>query len=244
MTQNQIPAGWYPDPSGDTSRVRYWDGNVWTDQFLAADSGKPVAASASGTAVVSGAVATADAVAADATAQASQSVTGAAVSQTISGAGGYQGTQTPAGGQAGVGGQAPGTAQSSAAYGTAQAVAQPAQSAQGAQGAQGAQAAQAAAAEAKAKKGAPALNGVAITSLIMGILSLPAILLTLGSLVPGFSAVLLGIFGLGSQKKILAIIGLVLGVLGIAGGAIYLFVDIWPAWVAHSGFKSFLDSLG
>jgi hypothetical protein len=27
-----IPAGWYPDPAGDTTKIRYWDGQVWTDQ--------------------------------------------------------------------------------------------------------------------------------------------------------------------------------------------------------------------
>lgn len=25
--------GWYPDPSGDMSRVRYWNGEKWTDQY-------------------------------------------------------------------------------------------------------------------------------------------------------------------------------------------------------------------
>lgn len=26
-------AGWYPDPSGDQSKLRYWDGEKWTDDF-------------------------------------------------------------------------------------------------------------------------------------------------------------------------------------------------------------------
>lgn len=26
-------AGWYPDPSGNTSKLRYWDGTQWTDQY-------------------------------------------------------------------------------------------------------------------------------------------------------------------------------------------------------------------
>jgi len=26
-------AGWYPDPSGDPSRLRYWDGSGWTDYY-------------------------------------------------------------------------------------------------------------------------------------------------------------------------------------------------------------------
>jgi hypothetical protein len=33
MTENQTPAGWYPDPSGDTTKTRYWDGNAWTNDF-------------------------------------------------------------------------------------------------------------------------------------------------------------------------------------------------------------------
>ena len=32
MTNGQTPAGWYPDPAGDTSLVRYWDGQAWTAQ--------------------------------------------------------------------------------------------------------------------------------------------------------------------------------------------------------------------
>ena len=26
-------AGWYPDPFGELSRIRYWDGREWTDHF-------------------------------------------------------------------------------------------------------------------------------------------------------------------------------------------------------------------
>lgn len=26
-------AGWYPDPSGDTSKLRYWNGAQWTDDY-------------------------------------------------------------------------------------------------------------------------------------------------------------------------------------------------------------------
>lgn len=29
-------AGWYPDPSGDVSKLRYWDGVQWTNDFAAA----------------------------------------------------------------------------------------------------------------------------------------------------------------------------------------------------------------
>ena len=34
-------AGWYPDPSGDTTKIRYWDGAQWTDQFQ--DAPQPAA---------------------------------------------------------------------------------------------------------------------------------------------------------------------------------------------------------
>ena len=33
MADNQTPAGWYPDPSGDATKMRYWDGNNWTDDY-------------------------------------------------------------------------------------------------------------------------------------------------------------------------------------------------------------------
>lgn len=29
-------AGWYPDPSGDPTRLRFWDGAQWTDAYAAA----------------------------------------------------------------------------------------------------------------------------------------------------------------------------------------------------------------
>jgi hypothetical protein len=28
----EIPAGWYPDPAGDTTKIRYWNGTAWTEQ--------------------------------------------------------------------------------------------------------------------------------------------------------------------------------------------------------------------
>jgi hypothetical protein len=32
MADTQIPAGWYADPAGDTTKLRYWDGVSWTEQ--------------------------------------------------------------------------------------------------------------------------------------------------------------------------------------------------------------------
>jgi hypothetical protein len=37
----QVQAGWYPDPAGDTTRLRYWDGNQWTNDYTAAASPQP-----------------------------------------------------------------------------------------------------------------------------------------------------------------------------------------------------------
>lgn len=35
MTADQ-QAGWYPDPSGDATKLRYWNGVQWTEDFAAA----------------------------------------------------------------------------------------------------------------------------------------------------------------------------------------------------------------
>lgn len=36
-------AGWYPDPSGDASRLRYWNGTQWTDDYANAQPAQPQA---------------------------------------------------------------------------------------------------------------------------------------------------------------------------------------------------------
>ena len=33
MSDTQAPAGWYPDPSGNLMKLRYWDGAQWTEQW-------------------------------------------------------------------------------------------------------------------------------------------------------------------------------------------------------------------
>lgn len=35
-------AGWYPDPMGDVTKLRYWDGAAWTDHYAPAQ-GQPAA---------------------------------------------------------------------------------------------------------------------------------------------------------------------------------------------------------
>lgn len=40
MSQQQTPAGWYPDPSG-SNNVRYWDGAQWTEHVGAAPPPQP-----------------------------------------------------------------------------------------------------------------------------------------------------------------------------------------------------------
>ena len=39
-------AGWYPDPAGDATKLRYWDGTQWTNDYAAAQA-QPATSSAS-----------------------------------------------------------------------------------------------------------------------------------------------------------------------------------------------------
>ena len=39
----EFKAGWYPDPSGDPSRLRYWNGSGWTNDYMQATSTQPTA---------------------------------------------------------------------------------------------------------------------------------------------------------------------------------------------------------
>ncbi|AXM92207.1 scramblase [Bifidobacterium bifidum] len=36
-----MPPGWYPDPSGDPSLMRWWDGEEWTGDFAPAQQMTP-----------------------------------------------------------------------------------------------------------------------------------------------------------------------------------------------------------
>ena len=36
-----MPPGWYPDPSGDPSLMRWWDGEEWTGDFAPAQQVTP-----------------------------------------------------------------------------------------------------------------------------------------------------------------------------------------------------------
>ncbi|MDR1082758.1 MAG: DUF2510 domain-containing protein [Coriobacteriales bacterium] len=60
MIDSQVPAGWYPEPTGDTSQIRYWDGQAWTERtrvrvHLVPQSDAPVSAADSALAADSGA---------------------------------------------------------------------------------------------------------------------------------------------------------------------------------------------
>lgn len=43
MTETPQP-GWYPDPSGDQTRLRWWDGTQWTDDYAPAQQATPQSA--------------------------------------------------------------------------------------------------------------------------------------------------------------------------------------------------------
>ena len=43
----EIPAGWYPDPSGDISKLRYWNGAQWTENYAPATQEGTVASASS-----------------------------------------------------------------------------------------------------------------------------------------------------------------------------------------------------
>jgi len=50
MDETKAPPGWYPDPAGDTTKLRYWDGENWTGSLQdvqlqpAAYEGQPLSA--------------------------------------------------------------------------------------------------------------------------------------------------------------------------------------------------------
>lgn len=54
MTTNAQP-GWYPDPAGNTAKLRYWDGSQWTEHYAepqpvtASNAGQPAVGRSDGT---------------------------------------------------------------------------------------------------------------------------------------------------------------------------------------------------
>ncbi len=42
MTEKQASPGWYPDPAGNTEKLRYWDGAQWTDEVRNKDDFAPL----------------------------------------------------------------------------------------------------------------------------------------------------------------------------------------------------------
>jgi hypothetical protein len=46
MPDGQQPAGWYSDPAGDATKLRYWDGNNWTEQLMDAATSQAATPSA------------------------------------------------------------------------------------------------------------------------------------------------------------------------------------------------------
>ena len=50
MNETKAPPGWYPDPAGDTTKLRYWDGENWTGHlFRTSDCSSQPLSAGSGT---------------------------------------------------------------------------------------------------------------------------------------------------------------------------------------------------
>jgi hypothetical protein len=208
MADGQIPAGWYPDPAGDTSKIRYWDGQAWTDQTQpTANPDLQVGAASATTDVNLGASTN--------TGFGSPSDAGANV-----GAGGnpyitpnvggslYPGGASGAGGAGGTVGNAPYApsvpATPEPAYAQNQSV------------------------PVYATEQPPSTNrkGFAIASLIVGILGILVCCLAWVAIIPGALAVIFGILGLKSDKKGVAIAGIICGVLALLLGIVMTTVGL------------------
>lgn len=72
--------------------------------------------------------------------------------------------------------------------------------------------------------GNPGRNVCAVLALVFGIVSLFAVAFTIAGVAFGAAAVILGAFGYSSEKRGIAVVGIVLGALGIIA-AIFVFVS-------------------
>ena len=250
-----IPPAWHPDPTSRHDH-RWWDGTQWTEHVAdggvaAVDPLEAGGASDSGAATrPNGPEATGggpdDATAAGATdsgwsqttepdASGSEGATGAAGSGSTwpspqgshgsgsDASGGAWAAGTPAGASFGSGGEAPGGGWPTSGEGQAS-------------GWGGATAAQ------------PPNDGLAISALIVGLVSLGSVVFILGAIflfggIGGIVAVVLGAVGLSRIKKSgrrgrgMAITGLVTGILAIVGTAVLwvVFLAAGPAWLEFMG---------
>lgn len=173
MAENQASAGWYPDPAGDATKLRYWDGSQWTDQVQ------------------------------DATATASAQTPEQAAVQSSAQAPEQTPVQNPVQSPAQVAAQNPISGQP----------VQPGQPAQPGQPGQNPYQNQPVQAPIMAQ--AKDRAGMAIASLVLGILSPLAFLVPIISIILGILAIVFGVMSLKSSKRTLAIIGIIIGSAGI-----------------------------
>lgn len=160
MTDAQVPAGWYPDPAGDSTKVRYWDGSQWTEQLQ--DAAAPAVAQAP--------AATPAPVQAPAAAPAQTPVATNAAPQYA--------PQNP--------------------YGT----------------------------QAPAPQQANDKSGLAIASLVLGIIGPFAAIIALFGYVCGILAIVFGVKSLKSSRRTMAIIGIILGVIALLAALFSSFIGV------------------
>ncbi|MDR3037367.1 MAG: DUF2510 domain-containing protein [Coriobacteriales bacterium] len=194
MADGQIPAGWYPDPAGDTSKIRYWDGQAWTDQTQPTVNPSLQVGGASTAAEVNLGAGTSAGFG-------SPSDAGASVGTGVN----PYGTPNAGGnlypdGAGGTGGNEPYAPSASVAPGSVYVQNQDV--------------------SVYATEQPPSNNrkGFAIASLIVGILGILICCLMWVALIPGALAVIFGALGLKSDKKGIAIAGIICGVLALLLG--------------------------
>ncbi|MBL1073212.1 DUF4190 domain-containing protein [Nocardia sp. 2] len=91
----------------------------------------------------------------------------------------------------------------------------------------------------------PKGKGLAITALVLGILSLPAVFTVIGGVLLGLIAVIIGIVAMSKARKGqaggtgMAVTGLILGALGLIGSVIFGLI-IW-VFVKDTGVTDYVD---